>query len=104
MQYTQAHSAYRSCCHGNGHLNDDFKSLRSILIASYVILNLIVVYCIARNIGRVLNLAVWRFLENLLLYSTVLIRITVPENHTPNAGNRTHTYVLCQIQHSFVLY
>ena len=32
---------YRSCCHGNRHLNNDSKSQRSISIASRMILNLI---------------------------------------------------------------
>ena len=36
-------TVHRSCCHGNGHLKDDSTSLRSIPIASCMILNSIVV-------------------------------------------------------------
>ena len=30
-----------------------------------------------------------------LYCNTVLIRNTIPQNRTPNAGDRTRTYVLC---------
>ena len=38
-------TVHRSCCHDNGHLKDDSTTLRSIPIASCMILNSIVVHC-----------------------------------------------------------